>query len=74
MFVFPSQSNFVLARCKSVEQASGLQCSLEDRKILVRYFSQPRVDDCLRITIGTDEEIDALLAALRELIPTEDHL
>ncbi len=73
LFVFPSQSNFVLARCKSVEQASRLQRQLEDRKILVRYFSHPRVDDCLRITVGADAEIDALLAALRELIPPEEH-
>ena len=38
-------------------------------KILVRYFSEPpRLADCLRISIGTDAETDALLSALTELL------
>jgi histidinol-phosphate aminotransferase len=37
---------------------------LKERKILVRYFDTPRLAGCLRITVGTDEEIDALLSAL----------
>jgi histidinol-phosphate aminotransferase len=37
-----------------------------DRGVLVRDFSRwPRLDDCLRVTIGTPEENDAFLAALR---------
>ena len=67
-FVYPSQSNFVLARTDSRDQAQHMQRELEARKILVRYFDQPRLDDCLRITVGMDEEIDALLSQLRELI------
>ncbi len=67
-YVFPSQANFVLARAGDAAQARRLQQQLEARRILVRYFDLPRVDDCLRITVGTDAEIDALLAALRELL------
>ena len=67
-FVYPSQSNFVLARTESRDRAQEIQRELEARKILIRYFDQPRLDDCLRITIGTDEEIDELLRQLREII------
>ena len=65
--VYPSQSNFVLARCRSASEAQRLQSELEARNILVRYFNQRRLDDCLRISIGTDEEIDTLLRHLHEL-------
>jgi histidinol-phosphate aminotransferase len=41
---------------------------LKERGILVRYFSSPELADCVRITVGTDEEIDQLLAAMHELI------
>jgi histidinol-phosphate/aromatic aminotransferase/cobyric acid decarboxylase-like protein len=34
----------------------------------VRYFAAPRLEDCLRIGIGTDEEMDALVAALAQVI------
>jgi len=67
-FVYPSQSNFVLARTESRDQAQRIQRELEARDILIRYFDQPRLDDCLRVSIGTDEEIDEFLKQLRELI------
>ena len=60
-FVYPSQSNFVLARCMKGVSAYHLYQTLKSRKILVRYFNLRRLDDCLRITIGTREEIDILL-------------
>ena len=65
--VLPSQSNFLLA---AIDQppASDVFESLKARKIYVRYFKQPRLEDTLRITVGTPEQNDALLAALRELI------
>lgn len=70
-FVYPSQTNFVLARCMRGISANTLYQTLKSRKILVRYFHQRRLDDCLRITIGTKEEIDILLNNLRELIAVE---
>ena len=41
---------------------------LKERGIFVRYFDARRLDGGLRITIGTDGEIDALLGALGELV------
>jgi len=38
--------------------------------VLVRHFKQPRIDQYLRITVGTDAECDALLNALKDLPPT----
>ena len=70
VFVFPSQANFVLARIPAASgkpSARDLYLQLKDRRILVRYFDQPRLDDCLRISIGSDEEIDVFLERLREI-------
>jgi histidinol-phosphate aminotransferase len=35
---------------------------------VVRYFDKPRIDNFLRISVGTDDECDALLTALREIL------
>ena len=67
-FVYPSQTNFVLARCTKGISAHHLYQTLKARKILVRYFNIRRLDDCLRVTIGTREEIDTLLRHLKELV------
>ena len=66
-FVYPSETNFVLARCRQGVSAQNLYLALKSRKVLVRYFNLRRLDDCLRITIGTREEIETLLKHLREL-------
>ena len=42
--------------------------ALAERNILVRYFDVPGLEDKLRISVGTAEENDALLAALGELL------
>lgn len=63
-----SQANFLLARWQGVPTAAEIFAALREHNILVRYFDQPRLDDALRITIGTEEEIDALLAALHSII------
>ena len=64
--VLPSEANFLLAR-RPGRDLAPLARALADRDILVRHFPTPEVRDALRITVGTDEEIDMLLAALREL-------
>jgi len=66
-YVWESQANFVLARTPG-PLAKGLYEGLKERRILVRYFPQRRLEDCLRISIGTDGEIDAFLGALEELL------
>jgi histidinol-phosphate aminotransferase len=64
--VVPSMANFVFARHPAHDGAALAQF-LRDRKILVRHFAKPRIDQYLRITVGTDTQIDALLAALSGL-------
>ena len=60
--VVPSATNFLLVRPPRFPAPTWLE-QLRERKILVRWFGQPEVKDYLRITIGTDAEADALLAA-----------
>ena len=64
----PSQANFVLARVPEDRGAEQVYEALLARKILVRYFEAPRLEDCLRISVGTDEEISALIEALGEIL------
>ena len=60
--VLPSDTNFVLARPPTGSARIWLQ-RLRERKILVRWFDQPAIRQYLRITVGTPQEVDALLKA-----------
>lgn len=62
-----SQTNFVFATHPKYS-AKEIFEYLKTRDIYVRWFSKPRIDNYLRITIGTDEDTDALIAALNELM------
>ena len=67
--VWDSEANFVLARVPAGAEAARIASELRRRRILVRYFGgDPRLSDCLRISIGTDPEIDRLLEELRGLL------
>jgi len=63
-----SQTNFLLARSSPAHrmQAKALFDELHQRDIFVRYFAA--LSDCLRITVGTEEENGILVAALTELL------
>jgi histidinol-phosphate aminotransferase len=63
----PSRSNFVFPRLPG-GRASEVYEALEKRRILVRYFRQSPVADSLRVTVGTDADVEAFLQALRELL------
>ncbi|MEM9466899.1 MAG: histidinol-phosphate transaminase [Actinomycetota bacterium] len=66
--VWPSGANFVLIRAHHLS-GQDLWQGLVDRSVLVRNCSSwPRLDGCLRITIGTPDEDDRLLAALSEVL------
>jgi histidinol-phosphate aminotransferase len=65
--VFPSQTNFILVRPPKYSAREWLQ-KLRDRKILVRWFSDPLVRDYLRITIGTPQEAAALVRAAKAVL------
>lgn len=65
---WPSEANFVLFRPQSMPGGEVWQALL-DRSILVRNCSTwPRLEGCLRVTVGTPEENDAFLAALTEVL------
>ena len=65
--VLPSQANFVFARHPD-HSGEALAKSLRERAVLVRHFAKPRISDFLRITIGTPEECDRLIAALEDIL------
>lgn len=66
--VLDSQTNFVLATPPDKVTAGQLYADLKANNILVRYFNAPRLDDKLRITVGTEEQVDQLLAVIDQLI------
>jgi len=67
-FTFPdSKTNFIFASHKSVP-AKELFEALKAQDIYVRYWNKTRISNCLRISIGTDEEMDKLIAFLKEYI------
>jgi histidinol-phosphate aminotransferase len=61
--VLPSQANFLLATCPG-GNAGAIYRKLKAQGILVRFFDKPGLADKLRITIGTADENDQVLAAL----------
>lgn len=69
---FPSQANFILMRVRS-GQAKALKQALEMRGVLLRYYSKPGLRDCIRISIGTTEQNDRALAALRAVLDDQQH-
>lgn len=65
--VLPSAANFVFAT-HAEEDAGALAAALREREIFVRHFRLPRIDQFLRISVGTDAECAALVEALKTLI------
>lgn len=62
-----SQANFIFAAHESAD-AKELFEALKEKGIYVRYFNKPRINNYLRITIGTDEEMEQLFAFLRNYL------
>jgi histidinol-phosphate aminotransferase len=65
--VLPSLANFVFARHRS-HSGAHLSGQLRERGVLVRHFQKPRIEDFLRITIGTEDQCSRLIALLRSLV------
>ncbi|MBU3583945.1 histidinol-phosphate transaminase [Polynucleobacter sp. 15G-AUS-farblos] len=63
----PSTANFIFTRHPQHTGAKLYQ-ALRDRGIIVRHFKSPRVEEFLRITIGTDEQSNELVTALQEIL------
>ena len=67
-FTFPdSYSNFIFASHKS-KPANEIFEALKERKIFVRYWNKDRINNHLRITIGTREQMDKMFKALEEIL------
>ncbi len=64
--VLPSQTNFILARPPGPPARQWLE-DLRRKKILVRWFASPNLESFLRITIGSESEMDTLLKTIRGL-------
>ncbi|MCD8286262.1 MAG: histidinol-phosphate transaminase [Clostridia bacterium] len=65
--VLPSKSNFILAGTPRMGGAE-LQAALRKRGILVRHFEDERIRDYVRITIGSDAEIQTLIQSIKEIL------
>lgn len=67
-FTFPkSYANFIFAAHERVK-AQEIFDKLKEHDIYVRHWNKARIDNYLRITIGTEEQMDALFAALKEIV------
>jgi len=64
--VYPSRANYILCRVLKGE-AKDLYKKLQSKGILIRYFDQAPIKDCVRISVGKPEHTDAVLKALKEL-------
>ncbi len=69
--VVPSAANFVLAKTAKID-GGKLYEELKKRGVLVRHFSDKRIEDYIRITIGTDEEMCALVEAIKLILEETD--
>jgi histidinol-phosphate aminotransferase len=67
--VYPTAANFVLIRCSRPPAKDLFRRLLDDYGILVRDVSDsPQLSECLRISIGTSEDMDAVISALEEIV------
>jgi histidinol-phosphate aminotransferase len=65
--VWPSQTNFLLVRPPNGD-AERIYQTLKVRGILIRYFNQPRLEDKLRISVGTEKQNQILVKTLKEIL------
>ena len=68
-----SKTNFIFAKHEK-HAAKDLFQALRSANILVRYFGQPRIDNYLRISIGTPEQMQMLVDFLKKYLKNEESL
>ena len=66
-YVLPSAANFILAKHEAIK-GEELYLKLKEKGVLVRHFTDERIKDFVRITVGTDEEIEILLKKITEIL------
>ena len=62
-----SKANFIFARNKKIS-GSDLYKKLRERAILIRHFNKERIKDFIRITVGTDEQMDIFIKEVGEIL------
>ena len=65
--IVASRANFIFISHPKVA-AQDIFTKLRAKGILVRYFNKPRINNCLRVSIGTDAEMSTMVEAVREII------
>jgi histidinol-phosphate aminotransferase len=65
--VVPSRANFIFVRHTGI-QARELYARLRKEKILVRYFDKPRINEYLRVTIGTDADMQTFIETTAQIV------
>ncbi len=71
-FTFPdSKTNFIFVTHKTVPAREIFQ-ALREADIYVRHWDKPRIGNYLRITVGTDDEMDCLISFLRKYLAERD--
>ncbi|EET86984.1 Histidinol-phosphate transaminase [Clostridium carboxidivorans P7] len=65
--VVPSKANFIFITHKDYA-ASDLFAKLREKSVLVRYFSKERINNYLRVSIGSDEEMNFFIEKLQEIM------
>ncbi len=68
---YPSDANFILCEARG-GNAKALHAQLAGEGVFVRYFPKPRIDTCLRISVGRPQDTDRLLAAVSRLRPAKE--
>ena len=67
LHVYDSQANYVLVRVRGLA-VGAIREAMERRGIILRYFERPGLEDCMRITVGTPMQDEAILIVLRGLV------
>ena len=63
---YPSAGNFVLCEIRGIA-AAEVRARLRERGILVRYFNEPALRNCIRISVGLPRDTDRVVDALSEI-------
>ena len=71
--VIPSKANFLFAKTPAIG-GEALYLALKERGILIRHFNKPRISDYNRITVGTQEQMETLVAAVETILKEQGGL
>jgi histidinol-phosphate aminotransferase len=70
-YVLPSKANFLFAKSPDIS-GEELYLKLKENGILVRHFKKERIKDYNRITVGTRENMDSLLLAIKKILKEKE--